>query len=462
MRSALAWSTPPAERLSSRCARPRIALQQRLGFLAEEREQEQLLLARGEALGAPRGARRGRRGSSSAARRRSSSTARPTRRVDRPGRGAEAALDQVAQLVDDRLVAGRREDVHQRLRGEDLADRRGERRRAGLDADRDRARRAPRRGGRRPRARAAARRARRRGPTGILCSRGAHGDPRRERRRPARRRCARRRGRTPSRARRRRRPCRARARRAPARAASPETRCSVERDRIDRAGDQVRAAPRGLERGGERVPARALAVEADGQAARLAQRARPARCARCGCSEPGGSWSRTRAAPSSGSCAPRRRAPRSRPCGRSRRRGRRRTPPAAGIASAASRRFSTSFSGSWSRKTSMPLSAARGDEAAGEVAADRARADEEAAAERQRERRLRARLQRADALPRALDAAADGRVEDAAARDLEVREAGAVEDLGEPSRSAVGICRRAAPARAGGSSCRRASARAGA
>ncbi len=42
-----------------------------------------------------------------------------------------------------------------------------------------------------------------------------------------------------------------------------------------------------------------------------------------------------------------------------------------------------------------------------------------------------ARLQRADALPRALDAAAHGGVEDAAARDLEVGEAGAVEDLGE-------------------------------
>ena len=41
------------------------------------------------------------------------------------------------------------------------------------------------------------------------------------------------------------------------------------------------------------------------------------------------------------------------------------------------------------------------------------------------------RLERADALPRALDAAADGAVEDAAAGDLEVREAGAVEDLGQ-------------------------------
>ena len=73
----------------------------------------------------------------------------------------------------------------------------------------------------------------------------------------------------------------------------------------------------------------------------------------------------------------------------------------------------------------------RRDEAAREVGVDRARADEEAAAEREAERGLHARLQRADPLPRALDAALDGGVEVAAARDLEVREAGAVEDLGQ-------------------------------
>ncbi len=73
----------------------------------------------------------------------------------------------------------------------------------------------------------------------------------------------------------------------------------------------------------------------------------------------------------------------------------------------------------------------RGDEAPDEVRVDRARADEEAAAERQAERRLHPCLERADPLPGALDAALDGRVEAAAARDLEVGEAGAVEDLGE-------------------------------
>ena len=83
----------------------------------------------------------------------------------------------------------------------------------------------------------------------------------------------------------------------------------------------------------------------------------------------------------------------------------------------------------------MPLSAARGDEAAHEVDAERPRADEEAAAERERERRLRARLERPDALPRALDAAPDGAVEDAAAGDLEVGEARRVEDLGDSGSS---------------------------
>ena len=78
-----------------------------------------------------------------------------------------------------------------------------------------------------------------------------------------------------------------------------------------------------------------------------------------------------------------------------------------------------------------PVLGRRGDEPARKVGVHRPRADEETAAEREPERRRRARLQRADPLPRALDAALDGRVEAAAARDLEVREAGLVEDLGE-------------------------------
>ena len=81
-----------------------------------------------------------------------------------------------------------------------------------------------------------------------------------------------------------------------------------------------------------------------------------------------------------------------------------------------------------------------GDEPPREVAVDRPRADEEAAAQGERERRRRARLQRADALPRALDAAAHGGVEDAAARDLEVGETRRRPGSRRPrSRSAVGI-----------------------
>ena len=74
----------------------------------------------------------------------------------------------------------------------------------------------------------------------------------------------------------------------------------------------------------------------------------------------------------------------------------------------------------------------RGDEAPHEVRADGARADEKAAAQREAERRRRPSLQRPDPLPRALDAAPDGRVEDPAAGDLEAGEACRVEHLGEP------------------------------
>ena len=83
-----------------------------------------------------------------------------------------------------------------------------------------------------------------------------------------------------------------------------------------------------------------------------------------------------------------------------------------------------------------PVLGRGGDEAADEVGADGPRADEEAAAQRQPERRRRPRLQRPDPLPRALDAAPDGGVEDAAARDLEQREAGTVERLGDPQQLA--------------------------
>jgi len=73
----------------------------------------------------------------------------------------------------------------------------------------------------------------------------------------------------------------------------------------------------------------------------------------------------------------------------------------------------------------------RQDEPPDQVIGDRARADQEPAAKCDLKRRLRATSAEApDPLPRALDAAPHGRVEAAAARDLEGGEARAVEDLG--------------------------------
>ncbi len=79
-----------------------------------------------------------------------------------------------------------------------------------------------------------------------------------------------------------------------------------------------------------------------------------------------------------------------------------------------------------------------GDEAPHDVRGDGPGADEEAAAERDPERGRGARVERADPLPRALDAAAHRRVEDAPARHLEAREAGPIEDLGDVQHLAGG------------------------
>src|SRR5262249_8982431 len=70
-----------------------------------------------------------------------------------------------------------------------------------------------------------------------------------------------------------------------------------------------------------------------------------------------------------------------------------------------------------------------GDEAADDVAAHGTRADEEAATERDAEGGRDAGLDRANPLPRALDAPAHCRVEDAAPRHLQTREPRPVEDL---------------------------------
>ena len=72
------------------------------------------------------------------------------------------------------------------------------------------------------------------------------------------------------------------------------------------------------------------------------------------------------------------------------------------------------------------------DEPAHDVGRDGPRAGQEPPAQRQAERRRRAGIDRADALPRALDREPDGGVEDTAAGHLEVREPRRVEDLGDP------------------------------
>src|SRR5438034_3865489 len=58
-----------------------------------------------------------------------------------------------------------------------------------------------------------------------------------------------------------------------------------------------------------------------------------------------------------------------------------------------------------------PALGGRGDEPAREISADRPRTDEESPAQRHREGRLRARLERPDPFPWALDATVDGAVE---------------------------------------------------
>ena len=348
-------------------------------------------------------------------------------RVDRLGRHAVAALHELAELVDDRAVAPRLEHVQERLRREDLADRSRERRPAGLGPN------APHllehleqpiRGD----MRAQMHLERGDEPGGKVVLGGANGDPRRDLRHrlvadplvddvrgvpelrdvepgPVAEAVERLRDRL--------------------------ARDAVERqrERVDGRRDEVGARVDGRECGCEADASGPLHVEADGKPARLLdpgdellrlvreeragrvvhddpRRAEVGQLARL-LDERVGLVGASRAVDEPAWNAP----------------------PALVIAAPASRRFETSFSGSWRRKTSMPFSAAHDDEAADDVAADRARADEEAAAQRDPERRRHAGLDRADPLPRALDAAAHRRVEDAAARDLEAREAGSVEDL---------------------------------
>ena len=155
-------------------------------------------------------------------------------------------------------------------------------------------------------------------------------------------------------------------------------------------------------------------------------------CARCGWSDPVGSWRITRATPSSGSCdacstsgsvSPVGPELYTRPAGELGARGGDRLGGLAEIRDVVQRIVEP--------EDLDPVLRSAGDEPSDEVGVDRVRAHEEPAAQRHRERCLHARFDGANPLPGALEAAPYGRVEDAAARDLEVAEARSVENLGD-------------------------------
>ena len=118
----------------SREWRARILRRSSSASVAEHRDQHELLLARGEALGLLAHVLRRHRILGELRARREQLDGALDRRVDRLRRLAVAALDELAELVDHGAVAARLEHVQERLRREDLPDRRGERRPAGLGA----------------------------------------------------------------------------------------------------------------------------------------------------------------------------------------------------------------------------------------------------------------------------------------------------------------------------------------
>ena len=204
-----------------------------------------------------------------------------------------------------------------------------------------------------------------------------------------------------------------------------------ERNRIDRAGDQVDTGSGRFDRGCERAPPGPLAVEADGKATLLANRldqlADSVRLEGAGrvvhqhsCSAQLGEPLRLRDE-------------RVRLAGRARAVDETRVELTLGGGDRLARLAQVR---DVVERIVQPedVDAAlggRGDEAPHEVRSDRPRADQEAAAQRERKRRRRPGAKRADPLPGALDPALHGGVEAATAGDLEVREACRVEELGE-------------------------------
>jgi hypothetical protein len=207
-----------------------------------------------------------------------------------------------------------------------------------------------------------------------------------------------------------------------------------QRDRVDRAGNEVGSGPRGFEARRHRIAAGALTVEADRQAARLLQRLDEL-LGPLGLERARGIVQQYARGAELGQLA----RLRDQRVGLVRVAGAEDEPRVELLARARDRLAGLAQVLDVVQRVVQaedldPALGGRGDEAADELAADRSRADEETAAQRHRERCLRAFVQRSDPFPRALHAAAHSGVEDAAARDLEVREAGLVEDLRQPQQ----------------------------
>ena len=204
-----------------------------------------------------------------------------------------------------------------------------------------------------------------------------------------------------------------------------------QRDRVDRASDQLGSGPGRLDRGGERVSARSLAVDGDGKPAfglqplhQLVRAVRRQRAGRVVQDDAGGA--------ESGQLA---RLLDEKLCVAG-------TPGA--VDQAALQLLAGCEHGVGRRAQVVDVvhriveaedvdavGRRAGDEAADDVVLDRMRADQEATAKCKCQRRLGAHLDRADALPGTLHAAPDRRLEAAATGDVQIGEAGAVEQLGK-------------------------------
>ena len=204
-----------------------------------------------------------------------------------------------------------------------------------------------------------------------------------------------------------------------------------ERNRVDGAGNDVRIRPRGLDRGRECRPCRSLAVETNRQSARLAdpldEYARAARIEGAGrvvhqCSRSAELVQAMSALEEDVAFV--------------RRAGAVHEPDCELFPGAANRLGSVHEVLKVVQRVVDPkdVDTALGsavDEAPNEISRDGPRTDQEASTKRDPERCLTPRLQGSDSLPGAFDPAPHGRVEAAAAGDLEVCEPSTVEDVGE-------------------------------